>query len=248
MKKSLRIGNSHTAREIRLAGEPTTYTYRTYPGGSLMRNADLYKVSRDLREIKKENYEHLIVQFGGNEAYDECKKPKYENHIMYNSRRIIQNLHRAQRGVWDPQDPCNTFFYYEGALKQSLETFVGEFLRRIDGCVQILGVREITIIAPGPRWLKSPSDNGIYNTVCYYLSHQLKLGAKSFWDNHHVQVLDPFLMQWGLNLADTDSLKIIHNPKEVRQTLECTSKYGATHYTNDIYLRINRELSLFGIE
>ena len=61
-----------------------------------MRDSDWHKVSRDLREIKRENFEHFIIQSGGNETYGECKNPKYENRMKYDLRRVIANLHRAK--------------------------------------------------------------------------------------------------------------------------------------------------------
>ena len=246
--KILRVGNSHTRRELKITKEKQPNV--SFPGGSLLDEEMFCRVSGAMASRAGKGYQHVVFQFGGNEVYEEAlplppfegKKTNYAG--MPNAQHIILNIERKQNGVWDPADPCNTFFFYQGELKQRLENFVKRFLGKLQEVIAILGVKKVTIICPGPRMLRTREEAGKYNLVAYFLACCLKRQiSEECLQGIQYRVFDPFVMTWGSHLGDREArMDSLHNPKEVKDTRKKISKYGATHYSDAVYWGISEGL------
>ena len=103
-----------------------------------------------------------------------------------------------------------------------------------------VNVNNLILLLPGPRMLRNLDENVRFNIVAYFASCYLKLFHSTLFPGVNVSTIDPFSSEWKRDLSTTDSLFIIHNKKEVLETLRHISKYGAVHYSNDIYLRTNK--------
>ena len=253
-QKVVRVGNSHTTRELDSVGKRRTTPNVTFPGGSLLDKAKFVEVSERLASMKNRGYHHAIIQFGGNEADQESKV--YPYHKFEGAQHIINNLSRQQRGVWDKKmDPCNTIYFYDfygGDLKRRLDLFVGSFLCKLQEVVDMLGVGRVTLICPGPRMLRrvepvkregvSPWEEGERcNLVTYYLSHALKKHAAKYLEGREVVVVDPFAMLWGRDLRSEKTLFDLFVEKEARNAMNGRS-YGAVHYADHVYEKVHEEI------
>ena len=240
----LLLGNSHTNRLAQFCQHSEDIIIRGIPGASTTNPRKLTNLRMEARQFINTHFQWLALQLGGNECSDVSSRIRLEHHP--NNYIITEMISKGTiNGFASEDDPLNILRLYTGQLLQSLNNFLQEFVSHLLTIKYETNSDKLCIILPGPRYLKGPATNMIFNLVAYYLSYSLKSNHQSLFKNINMCIIDPFLDDWKAG-TNSQNLKLMHNEIEIQQPNIIKSRFGAVHYCatkySDMYTLIRNTL------
>ena len=223
------IKTSHYLKKIGLL------SFLIYPGYKLT-NIKHYRMIKEdiIKVISLYKITKLIIVFGSNDADKEsCLLfPKNESTDKINNALIYGN---NEHDTYSIEDPLNIIHMYPNYVRERLDALCSSFFRGVQKLVELCRPEDVSLVAPMGRYLKSVSSHIGYNRSAYYFRYRLYGQFRDPIQGVNVSLIDVFRENWE---NGTINLLPFHRFSEVDNVIYQElyyPKYGAVHYSHEVY-------------